>query len=420
MNKFNNTYQAIKKKLHSLINAPEPEDKILEDSPAVGDFIEIEKDDSDSDYTPSFMDIDQTVEADPVQVRKIFNSVLEVFNENMPTFLSSSVDPEKQKKYLYDMLDSSVKDYLSSLEESAQARCMAQWKSERESQKNEMENLRQRARDLEAKKAEMNEQKLSSDRQKRHLTERVRDLEKKVMELEAEKEQLDIENKSLLNKAKVANIYETDIEAMRTELEELKKHQSNQDMTEENDQLKAENARLNAEIKRLNDACEAAKLKDEMGGAMFKDMQKKASEANKDLKEAEAKLEKANSDLAIKDAKIDDLTQQIDQTQAIVSDKDLKIEELKRLIAEKDEKIAEDEESLAGIQSIVDQLETFQKVKANLEDKIRKLRDELKEAQKESLTLRSTIQNNIYAQAQQQKELQDEIEALRSNASRNN
>lgn len=114
-------------------------------------------------------------------MHQIFSKVVEVTNAALPSYLSGSVDPAKQKKFLYDSLDSSVKDYLRELDRKSQEKCMSLWKSERDELRKQMETLKQRAADLETRRTEINEQRLSSDRQRRALSERVHDLESKVM-----------------------------------------------------------------------------------------------------------------------------------------------------------------------------------------------------------------------------------------------
>lgn len=176
------------------------------------------------------------VEVDPAQVHAIFQRVIEVFNNTLPEFLSRSVDPEKQRKYLYDCLDNSMKNYLAELQQRAADYCAAQWQAERDRLKDESDQLRKRADELEAKKSALADKQLSTDRQKRALSERVRDLEDQIVKLEAEKEQLDIENKCMINKAKAASVLEEEIEGLRQEnlrLNEARGHEESSVITQE-------------------------------------------------------------------------------------------------------------------------------------------------------------------------------------------
>lgn len=188
------------------------------------------------------------VEVDPAQVHAIFQRVIEVFNNTLPEFLSRSVDPEKQRKYLYDSLDNSMKNYLAELQLRATEYCTAQWQAERDRLKEESEQLRKRADELEAKKSALADKQLSTDRQKRALSERVRDLENQIVKLEAEKEQLDIENKCMVNKAKAASVLEEEIEGLRQENLRLNEARSQEDSgvitQEQYDEIQAQISRF--------------------------------------------------------------------------------------------------------------------------------------------------------------------------------
>ena len=84
------------------------------------------------DTTPNLADADTTIEVSREMMLKIFDKVVEVTNSAIPSYFKQSVDTERQKKFLYDALDSSVKDYLKALDEKSQAKCMAVWQQERD------------------------------------------------------------------------------------------------------------------------------------------------------------------------------------------------------------------------------------------------------------------------------------------------
>lgn len=149
-------------------------------------------------------------------VTRIFDKVLEIVNSSLPDFLAKSVDPQKQKQYMFDALDESVKIYIRSLDQAARQRCETLWQQERLNLQAEMDRLKDQAKQLEDKRNQLTERQLSADRQKRALSERVHDLESQVLKLEAEKEQYELENKSLINKAKVAAVYEKELDELRS------------------------------------------------------------------------------------------------------------------------------------------------------------------------------------------------------------
>ena len=153
-----------------------------------------------------------------VTTAEIFTHVLEQFNKALPDFLRHSVDPEKEKHQLYATLSDDIKAHLAALEQSTTERVDKAWRAERDKLQDDLKKLSQTTKDIEAKRAELKTQQLSADRQKRAMTERIRDLENQVMKLEAEREQLDLENKSMINKVKVAQVYEKDCEELRKQL----------------------------------------------------------------------------------------------------------------------------------------------------------------------------------------------------------
>lgn len=378
-------------KIKSVFGLETYEDELIQDGIAPEEVSQPQQ--FDYNNKPSVADPAMPLTASPEVVAKIFDKVVEITNSAIPAYFANSVNAERQKKYLYDALDQSIKDYLTSLEVEAQKKCKALWQKERDELKIEMNNLKQRTREVESKRSELNEQKLSADRQRRALSERVHDLESKVIQLEAEKEQYEIENRSLINKAKVANVFEADNETLRKELEQLKKQMSGEIADDENNRLKDEVTHLREQITQLNDAVEAAKVKDEMGNAMVNDLQKRASDSQQTAKDLNAKVEQLTQEISLRDAQIADL---------------------KKEVADRDAQIAEDDETINEIQALAEQLEAFEEVKTKLQDKIKALKEELKEAHKDNEMLKSTIKTNLYSHAQQEQAMKQEIEQLKT------
>jgi len=153
----------------------------------------------------------QSEDASMDDVREaIFTRVLDVFNGALPDFLARSVDPDAQRRLLYESLDQGLKDYLARIGADADSRCEARWSAEQASLRGEMEELKRKAEHVEHERAELRERQLSADRQKRALSDRLKDLENQVGRLEAEREQFDLENKSLMNKLKVVAVQHPD------------------------------------------------------------------------------------------------------------------------------------------------------------------------------------------------------------------
>lgn len=417
------------KRVFTRIDSDSQDDELLIDSTETDDYSDEVVVDNDS----ICIEEDREGNHDSQKMAAIFDKVISVFNESLPDFLKSSIDSEKQKQYLMSSLETSLKDYLHSVEEEAVNRGMALYQNERNEQKKLIENLKQRMLEVEKKRNDLNEQHLSDGRQKRALNERVRDLEKQIIELEADREQLDIENKSLVNKIKVASVMEADVEAMRQELNTLRASQSDNSSDEEVSRLKEENTKLSAditylkseidglneELSKCNEALQAVKMKDEMNDAMLNDLQKRASEANKNLKDAENKIADLTEDIAVKIAQIDDYKKMSDEKDSQMAEVLEKLAEKDAMLAESDAKLAEAEENMDAISEIAEQIEAFSDVKRRLEDRISRLKEEVTNLKSENSSLRDTIQRNLFTEAQHNKSYQEEIDKLREDHDNN-
>ena len=60
----------------------------------------------------------------------IFTAVVNLFNESLPPFLKETVDTDAQKRYIYDSLDSSLKQRLAEAESQAARRAETRFSSE--------------------------------------------------------------------------------------------------------------------------------------------------------------------------------------------------------------------------------------------------------------------------------------------------
>lgn len=255
---------------------------------------------------------------------RIFEHVIAVFNESLPDFLQKSVDPERERKMLYEALSDDIKAHLKRLEGSVNDRINESWRSEREKMQAEVKTLTQNAKDIEAKRNELKTQQLSSERQKRAMNERIHDLERRLLASEAEKEQIELENKSMLNKVKVAQVYEKDMEEMRAMIEQLQ-----------------------------------SDLKDARAGKMPKP---EVVDPNPDLLKKIEELEKTNADnktlldkLAVLEEENEKLLRQFEiiekeqmpQFEAVVKSKDDKIEKLSRELTQANEALDATQKELA-------------------------------------------------------------------------
>ena len=205
-------------------SAPD-DDTLIQDDPEINSNQTIDLSESTSAALPdTSIDIEQTTQ-------KIFEHVVIEFNKALPAFLQNSIDSEKQQKFLFDSLDNDIKEHFKSLELQVMAKLDQQWRKERERLQSDLKQLELTAKDIDNKRADIKEKQLSAERQRRALSDRVRDLEKQIMTLEAEKEQYELETKSLVNKVKVSQVHEKELDSMREQIvslqNELKNYKQN-------------------------------------------------------------------------------------------------------------------------------------------------------------------------------------------------
>lgn len=333
-------------------------------------------------------------EADQLMVRSIFNKVMDIVNSSLPDFLAKSVDPERQKQYMFDALDESMKSYILSLDRAARQRCEALWQQERLNLQSEMDKLKTQARQLEDKRSELKERQLSADRQKRALSERVHDLEAQVLKLEAEKEQYELENKGLINKAKVAAVLEKELEELRSAGHNPAPAPAVPDpeLTARIETLTAEVDALKAEKQHLLDACEAAQTKDKMEDSMVEEMRRITAESKARVRELESELESLHKEYGLVSARLDDANARIQEVTA---------------------KDSENEVTHAQLEEINAQVERFAEVKDKLDHRIAQLKENLQKVQNENESLRETIKSNLFQHAATEKQLREELDALR-------
>ena len=198
----------------------------------------------------------------------MFSGVVELLNRELPPYLRQSLNEESQRRYIYDNLQKSFKDYISSVVEEQKKKILASSNRDKEKLKAQIADLKEKLQVSEEKFTRESEKSLSAERQRRALSARMRDLESNILSLEAEKEQFDLENKSLLNKLRLLSINSNidpnspDLDSMvklNQEIESLKK-ELEQTKTESNE-LKVVNGNLERHISELEN--ETKTLKEE-------------------------------------------------------------------------------------------------------------------------------------------------------------
>lgn len=376
----------------------------------------------------------------------IFDGVVAIFNQALPDFIKTCVDVEAQRKYIYDSLDESLKAYIDKVGEEARKRSVMRWENERKKVQTEMLQLKEQHRLAEESRADWQRQQLSAERQKRALTERLHDLENQIVKLEAEKEQYDLENKSLINKLKVSNVKDGDIEVMRQEIEALQARlqeargadksgelqalvdSANASIAEKDEliqslQAKLENAgnagaadadveALNAQIeamtaenKRLADAVEQLQTKEKIADVMINELNAKASEAVRELDDKKQSLDALSGEHAGALSEIERLKEKV----ALASQE----------LQASQEELEEMRSGLQAVDEIQEQLTRFEEIKKKKDARISELTDETKrqveriaKLEEEAKSLKKTIEKNLYSQVESERILKKRIEEL--------
>lgn len=375
---------------------------------------------------------------------QIFDGVVKLFNDSLPDFLKTCLDIDAQRRYIFDSLDQSLRDYINNISAEARAICESQWDKERARLIAEMRTLKAQYKELESAREEWKRQQLSAERQKRALSTRVHDLEAQVVTLEAEKEQYDLENKSLINKLKVSNINDSNVDALNDEISRLKgllkearntainnslgtssidydKLMQDKDheisiLTEKieqiTEQLSLQNEsnsnieELITENERLKDSIEKMRVKESISDSMINDLNENASVALKSLEEKGAELESLSLELKNKVNENEELKSEYEGLKSKYEGVLGELNELK--------------DGLTLIDSIQAEINQFEQIKANKDAKISELQQELShdknrivELENDIESLKSTIENNLYNQAVSEKKLLEEIDKLK-------
>ncbi len=261
----------------------------------------------------------------------IFYSLLEVFNEAQPDFIRKCLDMDAQRRYLYNCVDASFRDYILRIKDSARNEACRERDNEHRRMTEEIDSLRVQVKDSGKTTNDLKAMRASADRQKRTFNERIRDLERQLAAAMAEKEQYDFEVKSLMNKLKVQQVQQSDVQ----ELDELRTR-----LADANKQITAMNAAsamretseaasrceiesLRARVKELTTQLDDAR--EEAGAAVIKEsasesdillLKMRLAEAEATMKASEQRLVDAESKARNLQARLDEAEKALKETSA--------------------------------------------------------------------------------------------------------
>lgn len=340
---------------------------------------ETEPHDSSEDNAPAAeQDTDKAAEpivADPDLPGDLFDALIEQFNAAQPDFISKCLSTDAQRAYLLNSLSDSLKQRLNNTGlKIASASNEAADSAERERMQRRITSLEADVKATDSLRQENRKLHLSIERQKRALLDRINDLEAQVAKSHAEKEKFFSDKRNPADAAL--------IDSTNARLKELEQSLSERE----------------SKIKELNDTIE--KL-----GNTSEELSKTLAERDEQIA-AEASL---REQLEVKNRMSDEMLNDLRNQAASARNE---YEDTCR------------QQQLA-LEQIHDQVASFEQVKARLEARIIELKEALKDAKRndreeqiarlneENASLRHTIENNLYNQANSENRLRNEIKQLR-------
>lgn len=329
----------------------------------------------------------------------IFDRVVRVFNEALPGFLNSSVDPEKERRALFDALDASMKDYFTNLERNIEHKLKVRYENDKNRLHEQIDDLRQKAKKEEEGNTNAKNLQLSAERQKRALSERVHDLEKQIASLEAENEQYILENKTMANKLRLTALTESEGDtAVAEQLEALRMKE-----TELQQKLEAASKKQADTESKLS----AAETKQSEAEAKLTDSQAKLSEAEAKLAETERLKGDAEAEVELLKEAMEQAQTKDQISQAMVNDLNSRAASARQTA----------EDVKARFDELVKELQTVKEQKANVETRLAKAQSDLqvvKEVQEQVSQLEENQRMTDSKLRRQKDELLEKDELLRA------
>lgn len=340
---------------------------------------EAEPHDSSEDNTPAAeQNADKAGEptvADPDLPGDLFDALIEQFNAAQPDFISKCLSTDAQRAYLLNSLSDNLKQRLNNTGlKIAATNNEAADSAERERLQRRITSLEADIKTTESLRQENRKLHLSIERQKRALLDRINDLEAQVAKSHAEKEKFFSDKRNPADAAL--------IDSTNARLKELEQSLSERE----------------SKIKELNDTIE--KL-----GTTSEELSKTLAERDEQIA-AEASL---REQLEVKNRMSDEMLNDLRNQAA----------------SARNEYENTCRQQQLALEQIHDQVANFEQVKARLETRIIELKEALKDAKRndreeqiarlneENASLRHTIENNLYNQANSENRLRNEIKQLR-------
>ena len=325
----------------------------------------------------------------------LLEHIVELINASLPDFVRTCIDRESEKRYIYEHLGDSFKNYIAELRGQARSTVEQEVAATRQKLEEELAAQRRKTAELEEQKNEIRNAQLSAERQKRALHDKVHDLDNRVATLEAEKEQYELENKSLLNKLKVADVKQHELDEVMSEntrllgvIQELKNAHADEPASAEIEELRQQAAQATAS---LDEAIQKAEVLSGENEALRRDIEEK----ERAISEKELMVEQIGSEKSSLLAACDELKTTNETLQRLIEEKEQAISEKEQMV----EQIGSEKSSLLAA---YDELKTTNEAQISAsqmleqtQGELTKAHEELKEAQENIARLEENLAQEV-------------------------
>lgn len=325
----------------------------------------------------------------------LLEHIVELINASLPDFVRTCIDRESEKRYIYEHLGDSFKNYIAELRGQARSTVEQEVAATRQKLEEELAAQRRKTAELEEQKNEIRNAQLSAERQKRALHDKVHDLDNRVATLEAEKEQYELENKSLLNKLKVADVKQHELDEVMSEntrllgvIQELKNAHADESASAEIEELRQQAAQATAS---LDEAIQKA----EVLSGENETLQRLIEEKERAISEKEQMVEQIGNEKSSLLAAYDELKTTNETLQRLIEEKEQAISEKEQIV----EQIGSEKSSLLAA---CDELKTTNEAQRSAsqmleqtQGELTKAHEELKEAQENIARLEENLAQEV-------------------------
>ena len=325
----------------------------------------------------------------------LLEHIVELINASLPDFVRTCIDRESEKRYIYEHLGDSFKNYIAELRGQARSTVEQEVAATRQKLEEELAAQRRKTAELEEQKNEIRNAQLSAERQKRALHDKVHDLDNRVATLEAEKEQYELENKSLLNKLKVADVKQHELDEVMSEntrllgvIQELKNAHADEPASAEIEELRQQAAQATAS---LDEAIQKAEVLSGENEALRRDIEEK----ERAISEKEQMVEQIGNEKSSLLAACDELKTTNETLQRLIEEKEQAISEKEQMV----EQIGSEKSSLLAA---YDELKTTNEAQISAsqmleqtQGELTKAHEELKEAQENIARLEENLAQEV-------------------------